>query len=440
MTDASRRRFLRGALRGAAVAVALPPLELFWSRSARAACDSAFPKRFGLFYWGNGTYPDRWNPTNAGTGEDWALSETLSPLIDIKHKLTVVSGMTVRVDNVYPHTSGAAGILTGSPVLAVGSDTTFASATVDQVVAEAIGGDTLYRSLRTGASNNSGMSYNGPNSRNYPEVNPFTLYQALFGDTFHEPGDEVIIDPRLGLRQSVLDGVMGDIGALQAKVGAADKVRLEQHLDGIRELELRLARLQEAPASLAACLRPSTPLESYPDIDGRPQVSAISRAFADLLVMALACDQTRVFAHYVSDPVSNVLYPGISDGHHNLTHDEGGEQDEVNEIVTQIMDEFAYFCAALDAIPEGDKTLLDNCAFLATSDVSLGQTHSLEDFPLVIAGGACGYFKPDTHYRSASGDNASKVILSVLRSLDINASSWGTEDAEATDGLSDIEA
>jgi hypothetical protein len=135
-----------------------------------------------------------------------------------------------------------------------------------------------------------------------------------------------------------------------------------------------------------------------------------------------------------------VLYPGISDGHHNLTHDEGGEQDEVNEIVTQIMDEFAYFCAALDAIPEGDKTLLDNCAFLATSDVSLGQTHSLEDFPLVIAGGACGYFKPDTHYRSASGDNASKVILSVLRSLDINASSWGTEDAEATDGLSDIEA
>ncbi len=439
MTDASRRRFLRGALRGAAVAVALPPLELFWSRSARAACDSAFPKRFGLFYWGNGTYPDRWNPTTAGTGEAWALSETLSPLIDIKHKLTVVSGMTVRVDNVYPHTSGAAGILTGSPVLAVGSDTTFASATVDQVVAEAIGGETLYRSLRTGASNNSGMSYNGPNSRNYPEVNPFTLYQALFGDTFHEPGDEVIIDPRLGLRQSVLDGVMGDIGALQARVGAADKVRLEQHLDGIRELELRLARLQEAPASLAACLRPSTPLESYPDIDGRPQVSAISRAFADLLVMALACDQTRVFAHYVSDPVSNVLYPGISDGHHNLTHDEPSPQPEVHEITVQIISELAYFLERLDSIPEGDGTLLDHAAILCCSEHGEARTHAITDMPIVVAGSAGGRLVNDVHYRSYTDENVGKVVLSLLRAMGVSTPSWGDGDTFTEDGLSAIE-
>ncbi|MCK6518447.1 DUF1552 domain-containing protein, partial [Myxococcota bacterium] len=96
---------------------------------------------------------------------------------------------------------------------------------------------------------------------------------------------------------SALDAVMGDIATLNARVGSEDKLRLEQHLDGVRPLETRLARLEEDPPSLESCARPATPEASYPDLDGRPQVSARNRVMADMLAMALACDQTRVFGH-----------------------------------------------------------------------------------------------------------------------------------------------
>ena len=159
---------------------------------------------------------------------------------------------------------------------------------------------------------------------------------------------------------------------------------------------------------------------------------------SDLLAMALACDQSRVFSFHFTPPLNNELFTDASDGHHNLTHNETGDQPEVHDITLQVMDELAYFLEALRAVPEGEGNLLENSIVLACSETSEGRTHSLDEMPIIIAGGA-GRIQMGQHYRSYTQESASKVMLSLIRAMDVPAASFGADEAEATDGLSDIE-
>jgi hypothetical protein len=436
--ELSRRAVLKGVLAGTAVAIGLPPLEIFFNANGDAlANDAAIAKRFGVFFWGNGNRPERWTPI--GEGEDFTLSEELAPLADVQHLITVVSGLSVKVPNTEPHTSGAAGLLSAAPVQSIGDDVTFSAPSIDQVVADAIGGGTLYGSLQTTATDSDGVSYNGPNSRNPAERDPLAFYERLFGPTFVEPGGEPIYDPTLGLRRSVLDAVVGDIAKLRDRVSAADAIRLEQHLDGVRELEARLALLEADPPDLEACSRPGEPTADTADVDGRPQIALRNQLMCDMVAMALACDQTRVFGHYLTDPVSEVLFPGATAGHHSLTHDEPGDQPEVHAITIQCVEELAYLVKALDAVEEGGSTLLDSTLLMGCSEVSLGQTHSIDDVPIVLAGTACGRIKTGYHHHSSTGESTTKLLLTLQRALDIPVAEMGVDDAYATDGLSGIE-
>jgi hypothetical protein len=147
-----------------------------------------------------------------------------------------------------------------------------------------------------------------------------------------------------------------------------------------------------------------------------------------------------VFSYFFTAPVNNLLFAGESEGHHRLTHDEPGDQPRVNAIVKQVMGDLAYFLDRLRSVPEGDATLLDNCAILCTSDVSFGRNHSLDEYPILIAGTACGALKKGLHYRSPSQENASMVILSLLQAMDLPISTFG-EGAGLTDrSLGAIEA
>ncbi|MFT4623817.1 MAG: hypothetical protein ACI8PZ_002473 [Myxococcota bacterium] len=440
-TAFNRRTLLRGVLGGATVSIGLPLLECFLNVNGDAlAGGGVLPTRFGIFYWGNGILPEFWTPLDEGDAEQFALSPQLAPLAPVKSKICVVSGTSLKVPNVVPHMSGAAGILSAIPLIGNSdADNTFGGPSIDQVIAAEIGGLTRFRSLEFGVEPREGLSFNAPYSKNPPEDDPYSLFERVFGAGFREPGEDALIDPSVALRRSVLDAVMTDMDRMSKRVSAADRIRLEQHLDGIRELELRLARLEEDPPDLAACARPGPPLEEYPDQDGRPQLAAKNRAMADITAMVLACDQTRVFSNWFTYPVSNTLFPGISAGHHNLTHDEPGQQRECNLINTMIMEECSYFLQALDAIEEGDGTLLDHSAVLCTTDVSLGRTHSLDDFPIVIGGGACGQIRTGFHYRSETNENSTKVLLTLIRAMGIAADAYGEEDARATDSLGAIE-
>jgi len=426
----SRRALLRGVLGGAAVSVGLPALECMLNRNGTAyAGGQAFPRRFGVWFWGNGVLPEQWVPANEGA--NWTPSPLLMPLAALREKITVVSGTRVATVNTAPHGSGPAGLLSGDN-LQGGAMT---RATIDQRIADAVGGDTRFRSLETGVQPSmTGLSHSGPGQQNPPETSPFALYQRLFGEGFRAPGEGSMADPRLALRRSVLDAVTGQSTRLQQRLGAADRMRLEQHLDGVRSIESQLMRLQENPPNLAACMRPMAPAMDYPDLEGRPDMVARSRVISDLTAMALACDQTRVFFHMYSQPVNNVLYPASRAGHHQLTHDEPGAQPQVAAILLRIFGDLAYFLGALDAIREGDGTLLDHSVILCTTDCSYGRTHSLDEYPLVLAGGGSGALRRGVHLR-AQGENASRVMLSVLQAMGLPAAEYGVGAGRVTEGL-----
>lgn len=431
----SRRTLLRGMLGGAAVSVGLPPLECLMNQNGTAyAGGQAFPKRFGVWFFGNGVLPDFWLPREVGP--DYTLSPLLMPLAAHKPKLTLVSGTRVATINTGPHLSGPAGLFSGDAI----QNNALAHATVDQRIAEVVGAETRFRSIETGIQPSSNSySYSAPGQVNPPETSPFALYQRLFGEGFRAPGESTAPDPRLALRRSVLDAVGAQSQRLRGRLGSGDRQRLDQHLEGVRAIERQLQRLQENPPNLAACRRPEMPASDYPEQGGRLPVLERSRVMSDLMAMAMACDQTRVFFHMYSQPVNNVLFPNASAGHHQLTHDEPGAQPEVQAILRLIMADFGYFLSALDRVEEGDATLLDHALILCTTDCSYGRTHSLDEYPMLFAGSLGGAFRQGTHLR-AMGENASKVMLTVLQLLGVRANEYGVGPGRVTDGLGGLVA
>ena len=434
-----RRTLLRGMLGGSAVAVGLPALELFLNDhgTAYAECSSGMPTVFGVFYWGNGMIPALWNPTQTGSGYD--LPPMLSGLAQVQSDVTVISGMRVRTSNTSPHGSGPAGLFSGADLV----DDTFVGPSLDQVIADGMAandGDRRFHSLEIGVERStSSWSMTGPHQVNPPECDPFAFYSNVFGPEFRLPGDHSAPPPQIALRHSVLDAIGDQTRRLQTRVGAADRARLEQHFDGIRALEGQLERLAMAPVAPACTAAPGMPMMDYPDIDGRPQMQAVHRVMVDMLAIALACDQTRTFFEMFTQPVNNTLFLDAPAGHHELTHNEADPQPQVERIVTFIIGEFAYLVQKLGSIQEGPARLLDRCAILGTTDVSYGRTHSLEDYPMLIAGTACGALRSGIHYHSDSAENASKVPLTLMNAVGVTSEQYGLGEANTNVMLNEIQ-
>lgn len=438
MKRLNRRTLLRGMLGGAAVSVALPWLEAMSGRTSLAFAEGEFPKRFGMFFFGNGVLPTLWTPTVEGPM--WQPSPLLMPVASFRDQLTVVSGTRVATLNTVPHGSGPAGLLTGDSL--AGSEFTGASAfrgaTIDQRIADVTGPETRFRSIETAVQQSQlGLAHTGPGQRVPCEPDPRALFNRLFGEGFRAPGDMTMADPRLALRRSVLDAVTAQSRALSNRVGAEDRHRLDAHLSSIRAIEMQLARLEMSPPNLAACRRPDEPPETIPDILGRPDMRLRSRIMSQLIAMALACDITRVFTHMYTQPVNNTLFQGAPAGHHQLTHDEPGDQPQVAAILRIIMEDFAVFLTALSSIREGDQTLLDHTLVLCTTDVSYGRTHSLDDYPLLFAGGRAHGLRRGTHLR-ARGENISKVSLSIMQMMGLRTTEFGVGPGRVTDTLAGL--
>ena len=172
---------------------------------------------------------------------------------------------------------------------------------------------------------------------------------------------------------------MDDAAQLKKRLGVNDQRRLDVHLDSIRELEQRIALLESDPPNFEGCRRPETP-STIADIEGRPQMDVRAQVMTDLVTMAYACDLTRVMSYWYSDPLNNVLYPAATAGHHQLTHDEPGDQPQVHQIVLDAVDAYAQLVASLSSVQEGDGTLLDHTVLLGTTDVSYGRTHQIDEF------------------------------------------------------------
>lgn len=430
-----RRTFLRGVMGGAAVTIALPYLEAM-NPVARAA--PAPPRRFGVWFFGNGVRREHWVPQGEGTA--WRAGEELAPLEPLRGAVSVLSGFEMKVQPFHPHHAGMAGILTGETFQKVGNvrDTivsTFAHPSIDQVAASTIGGKTRLRSLEVGVCQFRGtdegttfehVSHNGPNNPNPAEYAPGRLYQRLFGA---QPPAAVT-----AARRSALDLVRGQVESLRLKVSAHDQRRLDQHLTSLRALEKQLAD------SGASCQPPGAAPGSVPDVMGQEQIEQKNRLMSDLLVAALACDLTRVFTVTFSTCGSGVLVwqAGATDGLHYTCHTEANPQPIVHRATVFTMQQFAYLLKKLKETPEQGGNLLDQCAILCTTEHSEGNTHSIDEFPILVAGGAGGKLKGGIHYRSKTKENTSKVLLTLLRAVGCELSEFGYNQGRTTETVAAI--
>ena len=445
MRDLNRRTLLKGLLGGSLVSIALPPLERFLNTHGTAYAEpgaSGFPQRFGLFTWGNGVVPDRWIPESTGLDDEWSLSDELKPLAPWKDRTTVISGLNVPFSgDGEPHFETACRFLVGKPLLMNGDDWTFSGPTFDQVFAATLGEGTRFRSIEFGVNpkSNVGLTYTGPFSPNPAEMSPFALFERVFGGSFSLPGEGGVVDPSLGVRRSVLDAVMGQITQLKGTVSIADKIRLDQHFEGIRAIEKQLATLQEDPPDLAACAYPDTPALEYPLEGGMKPYKTLNGAFANIIAHALVCDQTRVFTNSFTGAVQNsALFPGFEESHHSLTHFESEPQPLVHECTVFCVEALEQQVAALAAIPEGDGTLLDHMVVMGTSDCAEGKFHSGNDFPIVLVGSADGRLRTNQHWRSAAGDLATRVPLTIGRTLGIDLPAFGEGEHEAKASIEEM--
>jgi len=429
----SRRAVLRGA---AGAAVAIPFLESLGRRRARAAGD-AFPTRFVVMFSPNGTIPGAWAPT--GTETAFTLSPILSPLAAHQGDIVVVQGLTQRGGGGDGHQNGIGGMLTGQPLhpgpfAGVGSAPAgwAAGPSVDQRIAAALGTTTRLRSLelgvQVGAADYYGrMCYRDADQPLPPEDDPARVYAAVFAD-LHTPPD--VLARARARDRSILDTVGAQYARVAARLGAADRARLDQHLTAVREVEARLVAPFVSPGP--ACHDPAAPAAATMANDDFPAIGALQM---DLLVMALACDVTRVASLQWSRSQSATRFTWlpspISEGHHELSHRGDGDAAAVDKL-TRINQWYAAQLGALldrlAAVPEGDGTLLDHTLVLWCNELAKGNTHSHVGAPYVLAGRAGGALGTG-RFLQFTGDVAhNDLLLAILRLMGLPDASFGKAD------------
>jgi hypothetical protein len=435
---------LRGAMNGAAVAVALPLLDCFLDGHGEAlAAGAPLPVRFGTWFWGLGVTEDRWKPTKVGTGYD--VPYELKPIEPYRDQITVLSGFDVLLDGKpnLPHNSGGIGIRTG----VAPSTAALPAPSFDVLIADHIGGQSRFRSLELSATRDAtnSLSGRGEGSLNPAETSPVRFYTRLFGPEFADPNAaDFKPNPGVMARQSVLSAVADQRKQLEARVGARDRERLDQYFTALRQTEQQLALQLQKPAPLAACRIPPKPADTEPPNNQVEYVIENHKVMAELLAMALACNQTRVFNMNFNNGASSLTKAGSTISHHQLTHEEPidpklGYQPESTWFVERCMEAFGVFVDTLGKFKEGDGTLLDNCLVVAHSETNFAKAHTVEGIPMMLAGRAGGKIKTGMHIDGASTP-ASRVGLTLQQAMGLPVDSWGEGGMRTSRPISEIMA
>lgn len=407
----SRRAMLRGA---GGVAIALPWLEIMGAPRPARAGGSGLARRFVSVYTPGGTVIDgddnRWRPT--GTENEFTLSPILAPLQPIVDKLLVVDGLRMASAVGEQHQAGIVAWLSGTPQ---GGDGYSQGPSIDQVIAGLVGmGYTrasIQMAVRWGTGKSHGLlhpinSAHFEDNESFDPIPPRLDPQAIFDSFFAglDPEQSADFQARLERKRSILDIVDRRFDSLAPGLGTADRHKLEQHLDKIRELETSLENL---PVPTEVCqvperidtsdYNPTTGLDSSDDgsvVDGSTDaaIPAVGRFMMDMLVMALACDVTPVASLQWSDTEAKHTFPwlGLMNHHHYYQHDGGFQPDQCEQIGVWYSEQHAYLLQAMDAVDMGGHTLLDESVVFFGSELAQPSTHSKANMPFLLAGGGGG--------------------------------------------------
>lgn len=435
----------RTLLRGLGASLALPVLESLMPRTALAAAGQAFPRRAAFLYVPNGVSMNHWRPQTLGT--DFEFTETLTPLVEFRDRLMVLSGLTLdkardHGDGGGDHARALSAFLTCcQPRKTHGADIKV-GVSVDQVAAWKLGDMTRFPSLEIGCdagnqvgncdsgyscaySNN--ISWRSENTPQAKEVNPRMVFERLFLDESQSADRE----KRLALKKSILDTVHSDANRLNSKLGVNDRQKMDQYLTSVRELEQRIERAERFKNQ-------KIEIPNYPTPAGVPtDYREHLRVMGDMLVLAFQTDMTRVATYIFANEGSNRPYPfiGVAEGHHDLSHhqDDTAKIDKLAKINLFHTEQLAYMLSKMRSIQEGDGNLLDNCMIVYGSGIGDGNRHNHDDLPILLIGGGGGSIRTGRHVKYATETPLANLHLSILERLGVQTEKLGDSTGKLAD-------
>ena len=409
----------RAVLRGAGVTIALPWLESLAPRASHAAESRVFPKRFAVVFMGNGINGNHW--WAKGSGAELKLSKSLAPLEPVKTKINVINGLFNQPavgKGIHPGQTG--NLLSGVPIQK--GAIVKAGITVDQVLANRLGQETAQPSIvlaceqpMTGYhETNFSMAYSSHISWNSPESPvPNEVYPSLAFDNLFEN--------RGVLRnQSILDRVRERAQSLSRQVASTDKAKLDEYLTSVREVEKRIERMRDVKEKAEddgkAMRRQVIALERPQN--GLPEdLREHARLMCDIIALAFQTDKTRIASLLLCRDLSALYYPflDVREGHHSASHDD--LSDGYERISRFHLGQFAYLAAKLDAMPEGEGTVLDHSCLLFLSNMWSGWKHDNMKLPVVTAGSLGGTLATGRALDYLNAGDENRRVCSLYLSL-----------------------
>jgi hypothetical protein len=420
----------RTVLRGAGVSIALPWLQAMGEKASNAQAGGA-PKRAIFMFSPNGYIQERWVPT--GTEESFAFPAdgTLKALEPHIKDIVILDGVSNLAANSGPgdgHERGMGSMLTGTQLSGTGGKVGLGGGiSVDQEIVSKLMPPTKVPSLELGVQSRLAgtvwgySSYKSSASGLPPENSPAKVFTRLFADFSGGGGPST---PDTGAlqaaidRKSVLDGAMRNFTALNAKLGAEDRAKLDNHLNAIRELEKRLSTTSGSGMASAMCAKPAAATDGA-------DFGAVGKQQMDLLAMAIACDLTRVVTLQWSNSFGDARpLPDITTGHHTLSHD-SNKKVELAKVDAFYAEQLAYLIGKLKAIPEGSGTALDNTVILWSNEVSKGWEHDHAAMPFILAGRAGGGLRTGRFLKYTGKVPHNNLLVSILNLMDVPATTFG---------------
>ncbi len=416
-----RRTFLRGA----GTMLALPLLDAMVPARTLLAQTAASPRtRFTGIFVPHGMAPGYWVPAKEGAGFEFPM--ILSPLEPFRDRTVVLSGLWSKSAEPPPGVTGAdhwvaaAYLCADKPKKTAGADI-YDGTTIDQLIAEKIGQETLLPSIQLGVedpganSSNCGegyscaytnsISWSTPTKPLPMEINPQVVFERLFGD-----GGTA--EERAARRQqdrSILDSITKTLARFKVQIGAEDRIRVDEYLDDVREIERRLQIAAKASTEVPTATPYGVP-ESFDE--------HIKLQF-DLLALAFRADITRVSTLLYARDLTARVYPesGTSISFHGGSHHAEdpkriAEYAKLNRYHVAML---AYFIDKLRSTADGDGTLLDHSLILYGSNMGDSNQHLHYDVPHLLLGGASGKLKGGRHLAFPTKTvTTGNLLLSIL--------------------------
>ena len=427
-----RRTFLRGA----GAAVALPMLDAMVPALAQSGGANESPHRIGYFYIPMGMDPAAWVPKNTGKLE--SLTPSLEPLMPFLKNISVLSNLEIRdAHTTGNHASSNCAFLSCVKAKRTEGSDYFLGTTVDQIAAKVIGTETPFPSLELGTDilsqvgncdngyacvYQNSLAWSSPTTPLPTESDPRVLFERLFGDG----GTPEQRQTELATNASLLDAVMEDMAKYQKQLGTSDKIKIDEYLETVREVERRIhmSQAQSDKTQLPELTRPTSVPEEW---------EQHVKLMIDLQLLALRSDLTRVVTFQLAREASTRTYPqiGVDEPHHPISHhgNDPVQLAKLAKINKYHVSLFAYMLEGMRAINEGNGSLLDNTTYLMGSGMGNPDVHDHKNLPIVVASGTNSRIHGARHIQYDEEQKPlANLHLTLLDSIGVHLDSFADND------------